>query len=302
MRASLAILAIMLPLAGPVSAQDFLKPLGEFLDEVLPTPAPQRSAPRTPNPPAPPATTAAEELETPPPMPRPRPEGLGEEPIGETDTTGADAAEDDAPDIAPVAEHTDREPSLPQSDRIYQTACPALISGRVIGKMSPPIDEGICGERSPLVITAVQVNGRAVPFSTPVTTNCAMAEALADWVGEIDAYASAALDSPVAQLDTGTSMMCRARNGGDDEFISEHGFANALDVVGMTLEDGRVVRVETDWLPASGPAADLLRYAHGAACGRFTTVLGPEANAAHADHLHVDLGCHGQSCTAQICE
>lgn len=294
MRSSLLPLAIVLSLAGPAGAQDILKPLGAFLEEVLPRPTPQRAPPSAPVPPpepeAAPISAAAE-----PPLPRPRPEGLGEEVV--------DEEEEPAIEAAPTpAEPPEEDAALPRSDRVYQTACPALLSGRVVGDMLPPIEDGICGERSPLLVTAVQVNGRMVPFSAPVTTNCAMAGALADWVGEVDAYAGAALDSAIAQLDTGTSMMCRARNGGDAGFVSEHGFANALDVVGITLDDGRKISVEADWLPAADPEGRLLRQAHGAACARFTTVLGPEANAEHEDHLHLDLGCHGQSCTAQICE
>ena len=32
-----------------------------------------------------------------------------------------------------------------------------------------------------------------------------------------------------------------------------------------------------------------LRRTHEAACGTFSTVLGPEANEAHRNHLHLDL-------------
>ena len=31
-------------------------------------------------------------------------------------------------------------------------------------------------------------------------------------------------------------------------------------------------------------------------------LLGPEANALHRDHLHLDLGCHGARCVARLCE
>jgi hypothetical protein len=37
-------------------------------------------------------------------------------------------------------------------------------------------------------------------------------------------------------------------------------------------------------------------------CGYFTTVLGPGANAAHAEHFHFDLGIHGKSGNYRICE
>jgi hypothetical protein len=118
----------------------------------------------------------------------------------------------------------------------------------------------------------------------------------------VDAYAKAALDTPIEEVVTGTSYMCRPRVGGGEAFTSEHGFANAVDVVGFNLGDGRMVSVKENWMPAASPEGKLLRQSHGAACGTFTTVLGPEANADHEDHLHLDLGCHGQTCTAQICE
>lgn len=300
-------IAALLFAAQPAPAQDFLGPIQDFVEDLVP----QRSQPRPAPRPAPPlaeepAPVADEDV----PMPRPRPEDLGGAPEEATEDT-EEIAPPEAPEEEPAVEAeepaADPEPEAEaeapaQPDRVYQTACPALLSGLVVGEMLPPIAEGICGERSPMSVTAVRVNGREIGFSTPVTTNCAMAGALADWVGEVDAYANAALDSPIVTLVTGTSMMCRNRNGGDEGFTSEHGFANALDVVGFTLADGRSINVEADWMPAAAPEGRLLRQAHGAACGRFTTVLGPEANAEHEDHLHVDLGCHGQTCTAQICE
>ena len=100
----------------------------------------------------------------------------------------------------------------------------------------------------------------------------------------------------------GARTTCRNRNNASSGFTSEHGFANAVDVTGFTLEDGSGIAVESDWLPSAAPEGRLLRLAHDAACSGFMTVLGPEANAEHRDHLHLDLGCHGKSCTARICE
>jgi hypothetical protein len=198
------------------------------------------------------------------------------------------------PEPEPVAE--------PEPDRVYQVACPAVLLGLVEAEMAPPLSAGICGEQSPLVVTGVMSRGRMVPLSSPVTTNCQMASALPGWVADVDGYAEAMLQSELASVDTGTSYMCRNRNNGSGGFTSEHGFANAVDVTGFTLEDGRSIGVAADWGKALAPEGRLLRLAHDAACGGFTTVLGPEANAEHEDHLHLDLGCHGASCTAQICE
>jgi hypothetical protein len=246
--------------ATPAGAQDFLGPLEELVDGI--------AAPAEP--------VAIEESETvdTPPLPRPRPE------------EAVEAEVEAEPEVA----------AEPEPERVYQTACPALLDGRVVGQMLPPISDGVCQARSPLEITAVAVAGRTVPLSSPVTVECGTAEAFVDWVGEVDRAAG------IAEVLTGTSYMCRNRVGDGDGFVSEHGFANAIDVLGFTLSDGTGISVEADWDAATSPAGKLLRQAHGAACGRFTTVLGPEANAEHADHFHLDLGCHGQSCTARICE
>lgn len=229
-----------------------------------------------------------------PPLPRPRPEASNE-------STEREPA---APVSAPLPEKAgpDQAAAAAPPDRLYQTACPALLSGAVIGEMLPPLVEGRCGERSPLLLTAIRANGREIALSSPITTNCAMAGALADWVGEVDAYAGARLDHALLRLEAGTSTMCRNRVGEGNGFMSEHGFANALDLSGFTLDNGQTIAVENDWLPAATPEALLLRQAHGAACARFTTVLGPDANADHSDHFHLDLACHGQACTARICE
>ena len=291
MRPIIPALIAVLAAASPAPAQDLLTDFEDFIEDMLPQrQASPRTAPVAPTQPIPAEARSAEpdRIEV-PPLPRPRPEP----PRPAPPAAGA------APPATPPTE-AEAEPERPE--RIYQTACPALLSGLVIGDMHAPVEEGICAARSPLSLTGVRVNGREIGFSGPVTTNCAMAGALADWVGAVDAYAQAALDSPIARLDTGTSMLCRNRYGAAEGFISEHGFANALDLVGFTLANGESIAVAADWLPAATAKGKLLRLAHGAACGRFTTVLGPEANADHEDHFHLDLGCHGQSCMAQLCE
>ena len=286
-----AALLVLLPVSVP--AQDFFKPLEDFVEDLVPQRAPAtRPVPK-------PAPAVKEEPETPPPLPKPRPEGLGEEEPEEP----VEAEPAPEPEVAPEPEpEPPAEKEAVVDERIYQTACPAVISGAVVAKMLPPIAEGVCMAQSPLEVTALNLNGKTMELTSPIQTNCEMATALVDWAQDVDAYAKAALDSELAALQTGTSYMCRARVGGAEQFTSEHGFANAVDVVGFTLADGRSIAVKDDWLPATTPEAKLLRQSHGAACGKFTTVLGPEANADHEDHLHLDLGCHGQTCTAQICE
>ncbi|MGB0056324.1 MAG: extensin family protein, partial [Methyloceanibacter sp.] len=41
--------------------------------------------------------------------------------------------------------------------------------------------------------------------------------------------------------------------------------------------------------PEQDPKAQFVLYLHEEACRRFGTVLGPEANAAHKNHFHLDM-------------
>ena len=86
------------------------------------------------------------------------------------------------------------------------------------------------------------------------------------------------------------------------ECAADLGRADALDFVGFSLEDGRTVSVGSDYGSSDAKQSRLMHFAHDAACTRFTTVLGPDANALHHDHFHLDLGCHGKTCTYRLCE
>jgi hypothetical protein len=192
------------------------------------------------------------------------------------------------------------EPAAPP--RVYQTACPAVLLGRVEASALPPIADGQCHAQSPLSVSGVLASGRMVPVSGGVETDCGMASALPGWVESVDSYLVAKENTRIAEVVVGTSYMCRNVNNAAEGNLSFHAFADALDVVGFKLEDGRTVTVSGGWADALSPEGRLLRFAHDSACAHFTTVLGPEANALHRDHLHLDLGCHGKACTARMCE
>lgn len=207
-----------------------------------------------------------------------------------------------APEAAdPAIDDEEAVPEIPPP-RIYQAACPGLLLGRIEAETAPPIAEGQCVVRSPLAVTGLLVNGRVVPLAGSPTLTCGMAETLRDWAEAVDGYLAARENTRIARVLSGTSYACRPRNNAAGGDLSEHGFANALDVVGFELEDGRKMTLPGGWSEPLSSAGRLLRFAHGAGCARFTTTLGPEANALHADHLHLDLGCHGKTCTARLCE
>jgi hypothetical protein len=70
---------------------------------------------------------------------------------------------------------------------------------------------------------------------------------------------------------------------------SEHATGNALDVVGFVLADGRSIGLPMDW-DVVGPRGEFLAAVRNAACRVFAAVLGPDYNAAHRDHFHLDRG------------
>jgi len=229
-----------------------------------------------------------------PPLPRERPQPAAP-------SSSAEAPPLDAPSSA--AESSSVEPPPPETPpRIYQVACPALLDGRVTGKAMPPIHEGQCGIQSPLALDAIGVNGRSVPLSSVITTDCGMATALPEWLDAVDAYAFATEKTRIAAIDVATSYECRNVDHAATGNLSFHAFADALDVIGFGLTDGRHISIAPGYRGTVAEGSALLRFAHDAACAHFTTVLGPDADAFHQDNLHLDLACHGKRCTARLCQ
>jgi hypothetical protein len=83
--------------------------------------------------------------------------------------------------------------------------------------------------------------------------------------------------------------------------LSEHGHANAVDISAFVLADGRRVDVKSGWWGGEGERA-FLRAAHGGGCEIFTTVLGPNYDANHRDHFHLDLARRGLNGDGRICK
>ncbi|MDB5535836.1 MAG: extensin family protein [Devosia sp.] len=240
-------------------------------------------------------------------LPRERPEEPVEAPKPEQAETpkpieeAVPPAAEDLP-AQPATEAAPKPAAEAEPARIFQTACPAMLTGQVEAKALPPISDGQCKSQSPLSVTGVLVNGRMVPFNIEAVTDCGMATALPEWIAEVDNYVKAHDDTSIASVTVGTGYMCRNVNNAAEGNLSFHAFADALDVVGFRLEDGRNVTVEEGWTGTEEQGSRIVKFAHDAACGHFTTTLGPEANALHHDHIHVDLGCHGKTCTSRLCE
>lgn len=126
-----------------------------------------------------------------------------------------------------------------------------------------------------------------------LVTSCPVAAALALW--ERDVVQPAArrhFDSSVAQIDHAGSYSCRRLYGRAEGAFSEHATANAVDILGFRLANGRRVSVLRDWRGDPVEAA-FLRDVRAGACDLYSTVLSPDYNVAHADHFHLDQAERG---------
>lgn len=138
---------------------------------------------------------------------------------------------------------------------------------------------------------------KLVDIGTPVTnlgaTTCPLARNFAAWVRHaVKPAARAHLGSDVVKVETFGTYSCRNIYGGRSGRLSQHAYANAVDVSGFVLADGRKVMLTTGWRGTSAEQK-FLRTLHASACKRFGTVLGPDYNSAHYNHFHFDMSGGG---------
>jgi hypothetical protein len=151
------------------------------------------------------------------------------------------------------------------------------------------VDDRITG-RACGFFNAVRIERTSSRISKPFSLSCRAAVSLSLWERHVLAPAAQKyFGQKVATLEHFGSYSCRNVYGRANATRSQHATAEALDVAGFVLEDGRRIRVLKDW-PAGGPDAAFLREVRTGACRFFDAVLSPDYNAAHRDHFHLDRG------------
>jgi hypothetical protein len=145
----------------------------------------------------------------------------------------------------------------------------------------------ICGADQPLSVSAIPVAG--IDLTPSVKMNCPTTVAFGRWVDEVMQPAAVRhFGQPVRKVLNSGSYQCRSVGFRRDSGWSEHAFANAIDVTGFELADGTRFKLLESW-PAGDQRSAFLREVQEGACGIFTTVLGPEFDAQHANHFHFDM-------------
>ncbi len=158
----------------------------------------------------------------------------------------------------------------------------------------------VCGVDHPFHVTGL--NGGQTSVAPRARLGCAMVPALEQWMREtIQPAAMALYGVQVVEVKNMASYGCRPRNNQKGAPLSEHSFANALDIGAFRFADGREITVKSGWKGAPDEQM-FLRQALAGACKSFTTVLGPGSDAFHYDHFHLDLRMHDPRGMRRVCK
>ena len=237
----------------------------------------------------------------------------------------AGQVEADHPPVAPAAE---AEAGWTEVEvNVALEECAHLLAPLAVEyEVSKPVRTGQCGTPAPVVL-------RGVASSNSLRQRGQLPHR--SQAGRVGGRKIAARGQAGARLTDrphldGFRIHLPNRVGNVAERLSEHSFANALDISAFVTLDGQTLDILTHWGPtardrhaqasatpgalaggdaralrdiaadvvASTGQQDFLRHAHQDACGIFGTVLGPEANEAHRNRLHLDLASRqrGASC------
>lgn len=183
-------------------------------------------------------------------------------------------------EMSPAPAPSEATPPAPDTENATALCGDPALSGRAVAPILSRTKG--CGLDDGVEITGIAGLG----LSQPATLDCPTARALSGWVQNALLPAANNSGLRVSGLEIADSYACRPRNNVAGNKISEHGLGHAIDIAGITLKDGDQVSVLTDW--GRGGKGRFLATIRRAACGMFTTVLGPGSDRFHRTHLHFD--------------
>jgi len=162
-------------------------------------------------------------------------------------------------------------------------------SGAQFSPVPQPVATGDCTIDNPVKMTNLKTLQGLVKLPDQPTVNCKFALTLQNFVaGKVQPLAQSDMQSTIVAMGTGPGFDCRGRNGDSSAKLSEHAKGNAVDIVFFNFANKTGVLVK-DALNDQATGFAFLRDVRAEACKAFTTVLGPGANSAHAEHFHLDL-------------
>lgn len=172
--------------------------------------------------------------------------------------------------------------------RLAPTECAALLTQAnqqgMISSQSVADSSGTC----PLT-RAVRVRDFGpVKLSSSFLASCPLALSSALFIRQqAQPLTEQFMASRIVRIDHLGSYACRNIYHRENARLSEHATADALDISGFRLADGQQVTVLRGWrLDQTQP---WLQAMLSASCGYYGNGLGPNYNAAHANHFHLGM-------------
>ncbi len=129
-------------------------------------------------------------------------------------------------------------------------------------------------------------------YNSPPIVSCGLALGLARLEQVLNEEATRYLGQPVARVEQGGTYNCRKMARFD--LVSEHAYANAIDIRSVTLKNGRKLSVLKNFGNLDGePSRPEARFWRSVANrlydeGTFSVVITPFFDALHKDHIHLD--------------
>jgi len=158
----------------------------------------------------------------------------------------------------------------------------------------------VCGAETPFEMSAAD-NGR-VTLQPAAELRCPMIPQIDRWVREVvEPAVRMHFRQQLVEVTVLASYSCRPIDGIPGNRISEHAYANAIDIGGFKLANGETINIRRSWRGSDREQA-FLHSVHDGACEYFTTVLGPNYDGYHQDHFHLDLAHHGRDGLMRICK
>ncbi len=223
-------------------------------------------------------TAPAELVATVAPAPPPEPAVKAEPPQPRPAVTAPNAAAEPASPVPPPAEPEQPAAGPPAPAgwseaemRLALEACLTQLAPIAAAiEVLPAPRDGACG--APAAVLVKSLGNPKVELQPAATMNCRMVAALHGWVtNTLQPAAKDAFGQPVTRLVGTSAYVCRTRNGVPGERLSEHAFANAIDIGAFGLGAGRTIDVLGNWGPTERDIAAEKAKAAAAAAAAVAT-------------------------------
>jgi hypothetical protein len=202
---------------------------------------------------------------------------------------------------APIPAKADAQPAAQALDTCLAGLKAAGFD--VVAAEPPQVSNELCRIEVPVRLKAVPVPTKhetVVRLTQQPILACRFADRFGHWLGDLVAPLVAGIKGAgLKAVYTGPGFECRNRNRSATGKLSAHAEGLAIEVAGFELANGSTLQIGSEVGGTPDPALAALRTA---ACGWFTTILGPGSDEAHHDHLHVDIQQHGSSGHYRICQ